>query len=239
MDHISAQNEIQKRGMKNRLRRAFYFGSAAELRKASVANNLRGAAMQHQHAKAQALDTEEDTETARVSRRQEASGLGENIYNGQGNIFTGSTDNLSVSSTASSASIMIRKMGKGLRRSSRSFVGLFRPKSVNEERTSKGPGAGDAAQGQVSRVTVEAEREKVNVNAHPSDKQGGVTDFPKLERNSIDANQIPGSSDGDGVKGRQQSITGAEKERAEILASMKKGILKRKLHPGHLASGRH
>jgi len=65
-----------------------------------------------------------------AAEQQEAGGIGSGIYSGQGNFFTGSTDNLSISSTASSASIMIRKMGKGMKKSTRSLVGLFRPKSV-------------------------------------------------------------------------------------------------------------
>ncbi|TGZ79855.1 hypothetical protein EX30DRAFT_320782 [Ascodesmis nigricans] len=222
-------NDVQKKGMKNRLRRAFSFGSAAELRKASAAN-LRGAAA-HGRPSTQAGQNEEDPEIARIARKQEASGLGESIYqNGQGNIFTGSTDNISVSSTASSASIMIRKMGKGLRRSSRSFVGIFRPKSAVGVPAADEAVAKRATESAVSMVSVEAEREAVNVNVHPSDKQGGVTDFPKLEQNSMDASErtdVPGSSDGDSARARRQSITGTDKERAEILASMKKGILKR------------
>ena len=56
----------------------------------------------------------EEAEQARIAEKQEAGGLGNAIYsNNQGNIFSGSTDNLSISSTASSASVMLRKMGKG------------------------------------------------------------------------------------------------------------------------------
>lgn len=86
---------------------------------------------------------------------------------------------------------------------------------------------------QVSMVTVEAEREKVNVNVDPHDQAGGGTGFPKLERNSIDAASL-GTSEpslsfsdrsSDNVKPRQ-SIVGGEKERAEVLAAVKRGILK-------------
>lgn len=224
---LNALNDSQKKGVKNRLRRAFSFGSAAELRKASAAN------LRTPHG-VQQRQTPEDLEAARIARRQEEAGLGESIYTqGQGNIFTGSTDNISVSSTASSASIMIRKMGKGLKRSSRNLAGLFRPKSVIGVAPASGPiNSADATTGSVSMVTVEAEREKVNVNAHVSDK-GGVTGFPKLERNSIDASraEVLGSLLGDSGD-RRQSIVDADKERAEVLASMKKGILKRKLTYG-------
>ena len=176
---------------------------------------------------------EQEAEQARIAQQQEAGGIGSGIYSGQGNIFTGSTDNLSISSTASSASVMIRKMGKGMKKSTRSLVGLFRPKSVI------GVPAADAAlpaasQAQVSMVTVEAEREKVNVNADPHAQVGGGTGFPRLERNSIDAaaansamSERLGSSGTENSTARR-SIVGGEKERAEVLAAVKKGILKRK-----------
>jgi hypothetical protein len=170
-----------------------------------------------------------------IAAKQEAAGIGAGIYSGQGG-FSGSNDNLSISSTASSASIMLRKMGSGMKRGTRSVKGLFRPKSVI------GVPAADTAVtqpsvGQVSMVTVEAEREKVNVNANPHNQVGGGTGYPKLERNSLDAarataSEAPSSSNGSGAGAEawsRKSIIGGERERAEVLSSMKKGILKRKL----------
>lgn len=177
---------------------------------------------------------EGEAEQAAIAQKQEAGGIGAGIYSGQGHFFTGSTDNLSISSTASSASVMIRKMGKGVKKGSRSLVGLFRPKSV------VGVPAADcavpeASVAQVSMVTVEAEREKVNVNADPHDQAGGGTGFPKLERNSVDAaragfDQVTPVREQsiDGARPRR-SIVGGEMERAAVLAAVKKGILKRKL----------
>src|SRR5690606_14001962 len=106
--------------LKNRLRRALSFGSGAELRKVAANNG--------QAAKNMRLNIEDelDEEQQRSARQQEATGLGEGIYSGQGNFFGGSTDNVSVSSTASSASVILRKMGKGMKKSTRSLVGLFR-----------------------------------------------------------------------------------------------------------------
>ena len=233
--HLAAlsKKDAKKEGKPSRLRRAFSFGSAAELRKASAENN----ATTNERAKLrkerfQSEQEEQDAEQAAIAKKQEAGGLGEGIYSGQGNFFTGSTDNLSISSTASSASVMIRKMGKGVKRGSRSLVGLFRPKSV------VGVPPPDSAVpepsvGQVSMVTVEAEREKVNVNANPHDQAGGGTGFPKLERNSMDTASIadPGATGQDAVDDMsrsRRSIVGGEKERAAVLASVKKGILKRK-----------
>ncbi len=231
--HLAALNkkEGKKEGKSSRLRRAFSFGSAAELRKASAENSANNASNERAKLRKDRYQDEQEAQQAAEIQKQEAAGLGEGIYSGQGHFFTGSTDNLSISSTASSASVMIRKMGKGVKKGSRSLVGLFRPKSV------VGVPAADSAVpepsvAQVSMVTVEAEREKVNVNANPHDQAGGGTGFPKLARNSIDAASVtpelaPAFSERDSPRGRR-SIVGGEEERAKVLAAVKKGILKRK-----------
>ncbi len=207
----------------SRLRRAFSFGSAAELRKASGETGTCAAADRARLRKEQHQDAF-DAEQARIARKQEEGGIGAGIYNGQGNFFSSSTDNLSISSTASSASIMIRKMGKGMKKSTRSLVGLFRPKSVIGVPSADSP----VPQAEISMVTVEAERQRVNVTAVKSDNGGG-TGFPKLERNSIDAaNAVRPSASTEDSGNSRKSIVGGEDERAHILATMKKGILKRK-----------
>lgn len=232
------------RGMKSRLRRAFSFGSAQELKRAGIDNPSNApAAQQPQHPTPaqqareehqQHIDEELDAEQQEIARRQEAAGIGAGIYSGQGG-FIGSTDNLSISSTASSASMMLRKMGRGAKKSARSIKGLFRPKSVIGVPAADGPIATSGAtvqpsMAQVSMVTVEAEGLKVNVNQHPGDKPHGITGFPKLERNSMDAvNGLPGSrgsADGSDSHSRR-SIVGSDRDRAEVLAAVKKGILKR------------
>ncbi|KAF2165183.1 hypothetical protein M409DRAFT_67447 [Zasmidium cellare ATCC 36951] len=234
------------KGMKSRLRRAFSFGSAQELKRAGVdtGNNTPAAQQQQQPQPTSAqqareqhqqhIDEELDAEQQEIARRQEAAGIGAGIYSGQGG-FIGSTDNLSISSTASSASMMLRKMGRGAKKSARSIKGLFRPKSVIGVPAADGPVATSSATvqpsvAQVSMVTVEAERQKVNVNEHPGDKPHGITGFPKLERNSMDAvNGVSGSrasADGSDSHSRR-SIVGSDRDRAEVLAAVKKGILKR------------
>ncbi|KAH8663475.1 hypothetical protein BGZ60DRAFT_68303 [Tricladium varicosporioides] len=232
---LAALNEKEgKKSKTSRLRRAFSFGSAAELRKASAENsaaNNAAAALDRSKLRKEKYQEEQDAEQARIAERQEAGGLGSGIYSGQGNFFSGSTDNLSISSTASSASVMIRKMGKGMKKSTRSLVGLFRPKSVI------GVPAADSAlpqasQAQVSMVTVEAEREKVNVNANPHDQVGGGTGYPRLERNSLDAANATVAADRLGSSSTEnsaarRSIVGGDRDRAEVLAAVKKGILKR------------
>lgn len=229
--HLAALNtkEGKKEGKSSRLRRAFSFGSAAELRKASAENNM---STERAKLRKDRYQDEAEAEQAAIAQKQEAGGLGAGIYSGQGHFFTGSTDNLSISSTASSASVMIRKMGKGVKKGSRSLVGLFRPKSVVGVPAADGP-VPEASVAQVSMVTVEAEREKVNVNVDPHDQAGGGTGFPKLERNSVDAARAgfdqPASVHERNMESTRprRSIVGGERERAEVLAAVKKGILKR------------
>lgn len=216
----------------SRLRRAFSFGSASEFRKAAHDGDAADNAQSKLH-KERNPDDAYDEEQARIAQRQEAAGIGSNIYAG-GRFFHGSTDNLSISSTASSASIMIRKMGRGMKKSTRSLVGLFRPKSVIGVPSADAMQP-DISQTAVSMVTVEAERELVNVNPDPRAQNGGGTGFPRLERNSIDTARVNtsepdrvGSSGTDDSTAARKSIVGGEKERAEILAAVRKGILKSK-----------
>jgi len=219
----------------SRLRRAFSFGSAAEFKNAGLQDGANEGGRPSTPGKLHKDRDPEDAynaEQARIAQQQEEAGIGSSIYSAS-RLFSSSTDNLSVSSTASSASIMIRKMGRGMKKGTRSLVGLFRPKSV------VGAPAADvklpeASQTAVSMVTVEAERERVNVNADPHLQPGGGTGFPHLERNSIDAanasstiSERLGSSGTDNSTSRK-SIVGGERERAEVLAAVRKGILKSK-----------
>ncbi|KAB8437407.1 hypothetical protein FH972_025085 [Carpinus fangiana] len=201
--------------VKHKLRRAFSFGSSADFKRVAE----QDAAASRAAARKEQFSSELDEEQDAIARQQEASGLGHNIYSGQAG-FAGSTDNLSISSTASSASMMLRKMGKGMKKGGRSIKGLFRPKSVVGVPAADGPAA---SVGPISFVTVEAEREKVNVNADPHTQVGGGTGFPRLERNSVDASRAS-HADSDDVR---RSIVGGESERAEVLAAVKRGILKR------------
>ncbi|KAI8634751.1 hypothetical protein F5Y19DRAFT_123613 [Xylariaceae sp. FL1651] len=220
----------------SRLRRAFSFGSAAELRKAtgqdigtdSIAAKQDEPTRLHKTPRAEDLYEEEQ---ARIAQKQEESGIGSSIYSGT-KLFSGSTDNLSISSTASSASIMLRKMGRGVKKGGRSLVGLFRPKSIIGSPTEE-IAAPEASQAAVSMVTVEAERDRVNVTINAELPQTTGTGFPHLERNSIDATKNTESMNSDRVdnssvenSATRKSIIGSEKERAEVLATIRKGILK-------------
>lgn len=228
-EQLTALNQKEVKKSKSKLRRAFSFGSAAELRKVTAQANLEresAAATNAANKRASRHEDDLDPESARIAAKQEAAGLGESIYSGQGHFFTGSTDNLSISSTASSASVMLRKMGQGMKRGGRSLVGLFRPKSVVGVPAADGP-VNQASAAQVSMITVEAERAKVNVNLDPHAHAGGGTGFPKLERNSIDNKMSTDSSAVSTDTRSRRSIVGGDRERAEVLAAVKKGILKR------------
>jgi len=215
-------NSSAKGPGKSRLRRAFSFGSASELLKAS-SNAQKKEALSVEKTRRELLNEELGAEQAAIAEQQEASGLGESIYSHyQGHLFNRSNDNLSVSSTASSASVMLRKMGKGMKKSTRSLVGLFRPKSVMSTSSTDGI-AVEPSVPQVSMVNIEADRNSVLVNADPQDLPRGGTVFPKVETNSQEA--VTGAS-GASSDGLRKSIVGSDNERAEVLAAVRKGILK-------------
>ncbi|KAF9874122.1 hypothetical protein CkaCkLH20_08494 [Colletotrichum karsti] len=223
------QKGTKSKSKTSRLRRAFSFGSAADFKKAAGPEIPAEPNAANDASKLHKDPTPEDVyeaEQAAIAKKQEEGGIGSNIYGGR--LFSGSTDNLSISSTASSASIMIRKMGRGMKKSTRSLVGLFRPKSVIGVPAADAL-APEASQAAVSMITVEAER--VNVNPDPRAQNGGGTGFPHLERNSLDISNTPSmvseraGSSGTDSAGRK-SIVGGDRERAEVLAAVKKGILK-------------
>lgn len=218
VQQLSALNKKSSdKGMKSRLRRAFSFSSSSELRKATAENNL---AAERAKVRKERFEGDQQDPDAAVAAQQEANGLGNDIYNGQGQ-FASSTDNLSMASTASSASMMLRSLGRGMKKSSRNLRGLFRPKSMIEPSTSDDVISPSIAQ--VSHVNIEAERDVVNVNEDPHDVPDGGTAYPKLERNSVEQ-----MSDAYSVtSGSRKSIVGGDRERAEILAAVRKGILKR------------
>lgn len=219
----------------SRLRRAFSFGSAAELRKATGQDIARGgdnrlavtgAGKSRQDA---VEDDPYEAEQARIAQKQEEGGIGSSIYSGT-KLFSNSNDNLSISSTASSASIMLRKMGRGMKKSGRSLKGLFRPKSVVGVPCSDAV-VNDASRPAVTMVTVEAERDGPNGLPSSSHSQhGGSSLRPRTDKNMLDVGRPEdrlGSSGTDSSAARK-SIVGGERERAEVLATIRKGILKSK-----------
>jgi len=107
--------------------------------------------------------------------------------------------------------------------------GLFRPKSVVGVPPADGSISAEVASTEVSLVTVEAETHTVNVNADP---QGPPPS--RFERTSLETSSRTGtpeksdSSHEDRETWARRSIFGGDRERAEVLAAVRKGILKRK-----------
>ena len=211
-------SEASKSGT-SRLRRAFSFSSVADLRDESHHGDVAGG----DDLRRQRLEEELGAEQAAIAEQQEASGLGESIYTHQGGSFLrgkDSVDGMSVSSTASSASLMLRKMGRGMKRSGKSIAGLFRPKSVISlppaEATTVAP-----TEPTVSVVNVEAQRK---LETHRS--SGGAPFAVSTESNSTTVTAAAASLEG--ARSSRQNIVGGDRERAEILAAVnsRKGILK-------------
>lgn len=229
---LSTKRDNHK-SMRSRLRRAFSFGSASELKRvgATKADERKAKQRQEERKGTREADQEE------LAQKQRAAGIGESIYTGQGGVFSASTDNLSITSTASSASMLLRKMGQGMRKGSRSIKGLMRPKSVIGVPAADGFDSDTRSLGGASMLTLDAEAERVNVNPSVIEAPGGGTGFPRLERSSLDAARLPASSETNGrvseggSTSSRKSIVGSERERAEVLAAVKKGILKRMCWP--------
>ncbi|KKA28183.1 hypothetical protein TD95_003728 [Thielaviopsis punctulata] len=214
----------------SRLRRALSFGSMAEFRRvgATSAQNQQtqeqddvvlplpsgrpaanitrpqtagGGTLRNQPS----LDNVDEAEQERIAKKQEASGLGNNIYGPR--IFGGSTDNLSISSTASSASVMIRKMGRGMKRGGRSLVGLFRPKSMISTSLDSSSGVTE-----LTMVNAEAERQR-------SVQQNSQRIAEEPARTASLTSQRAGSSGTDSSSANKNT---------EAQISQPKGILKRR-----------
>lgn len=216
----------------SRLRRAFSFGSAAELRKATgqdvtqdgdIGTATTGTSKLQ---KDPAEDDPYEAEQARIAQKQEEGGIGSSIYSGT-KLFSSSTDNLSISSTASSASIMLRKMGRGMKKGGRSLKGLFRPKSVIGVPCSDAV-INDASRPAVTMVTVEAERERPDAPTSAHGQHAGSSLRPRADKNMLDVGKPEDrlGSSGTDTSATRKSIVGGEKERAEVLATIRKGILK-------------
>ena len=77
-------------------------------------------------------------------------------------------------------------------------------------------------------VNVEAERDHVDATGNTPDRIAGGPEPPALDRSSVDTGSTSTAverNSGDSIRARK-SIVGGEKERAEVLAAVKKGILK-------------
>ena len=228
---LAALNEQdgKPRRKPSRLRRALSFGSAVDFRR--MAGGSGGDAgddnVRPRTAGDEIMDAADAEEQERIAQRQEERGIGSSIYGKR--FFAASTDNLSVSSTASSASVMIRKMGSGMKRTSRSLAGLFRPKA------SRGASVESGMPGSMAAVSmVNAEADSIRLGGGGGGGGGGSSgglylDGATLAEYSAPTPSLIASSDrtDSGVTdASRKSIFGGDGERAEILAAVRKGILK-------------
>lgn len=179
-----------------------------------------------------------------IALSQTAAGLGENIYSSRQLPGRAATiDRVSISSTASSASVMLRKMGHGMRRGGRSLAGLFRgrrgkdraDRELDVNFMSTSTAAKSDLKPAVSMVTVEREN-KTSTSTSDDTASSALHNAvaEKTRRNST----TPTPADQQDSTIRKQ-IMGGDRERADALTSLglppppplslpPKGILKHK-----------
>lgn len=187
-------------GLKGRLRRALSFSAVSTLeegdesgkeklgsrRKAiEKANKANAALQQQQQGGAQAsTSTPAQAESIRTTTSKKPSRTA-SLFNRK---LNASTDNISLQSTVSSASVMIRKlgsMGKLARRNSLAGItGLFKDKDKNRGSDGETPKPGkkaDMAQASVTHATVEIERGSGS-SVGSADEMTGLSPAAKLAR---------------------------------------------------------
>ncbi|QRV76903.1 chromosome segregation protein spc25 [Ceratobasidium sp. AG-Ba] len=179
-------------GLKGRLRRALSFSAVSTLdeaeenkeklgsrRKAIEKANKANAALQAQQQGGEASTSSPGAaESIRTTASKKPSRTA-SLFNRR---LNASTDNISLQSTVSSASVMIRKlgsMGKLARRNSLAGItNLFKDKNKDNEGGKKGKKA-DMAEASVTHATVEIER---GSSSGASDELTGLTPAAKLAR---------------------------------------------------------
>ncbi|KAG8728955.1 hypothetical protein FRC12_021367, partial [Ceratobasidium sp. 428] len=177
-------------GLKGRLRRALSFSAVSTLdeadenkekhgsrRKAIEKVNKANAALQAQQQGGEASTSTPATESIRTTTSKKPSRTA-SLFNRR---LNASTDNISLQSTVSSASVMIRKLGSmgnlARRNSLAGITGLFKDKNKDGERK-KGKKA-DMAEASVTHATVEVER---GSSGGSTDEMTGLSPAAKLAR---------------------------------------------------------
>ncbi|KAG6829893.1 hypothetical protein H0H92_003026 [Tricholoma furcatifolium] len=182
-------------GLKGRLRRALSFNAAQALKeetsddesiKASKLKNTTSAAISSVgkasgaaavRASTDGMDDASSTATVQTKKKGRAASL----FNAKMNL---STDNISLSSTVSSASVMIRKLGSmgklAKRNSLAGITSLFKDKDKKKKDKDgkKGSAKAEASEASVSHVTAELDRSDWSVGAD----MNGLSPAAKLAR---------------------------------------------------------
>jgi hypothetical protein len=137
-----------------------------------------------------------------------------------------SADAYSISSTASSASIMLRKISHVMKMSSRSLAGIFQPKSVGSVAFADWP-APEAGQIAAPMITAEEETERVNITV----RLKSTNNFPHPESSPIDTNlgdKVSQRLGRSGINSKShRSAVGGGSERTKFLAAVSGRMLKR------------
>ncbi|KAJ3464920.1 hypothetical protein MRS44_005578 [Fusarium solani] len=141
-----------------------------------------------------------------------------------------SADAYSISSTASSASIMLRKISHVMKKSSRSLAGIFQPKSVGSVAFADWP-APEAGQIAAPMITAEEETERVNITV----RLKSTNNFPHPESSPIDTNlgdKVSQRLGRSGINSKShRSAVGGGSERTKFLAAVSGRMLKRSPRP--------
>jgi hypothetical protein len=190
---------LRSGGLKGRLRRALAFNAAQALEEAeneddkptppsSSASKSFGQSSVASSSKPSGTDDTTDGESASAAPPAKKKSRAASLFNARMNV---STDNISLSSTVSSASVMIRKlgsMGKLARRNSLAGItSLFKDKkgageAGAEGKKSKKAGKAEASQASVSHVTAELDRSSSSGDWNVGNEMNGLSPAAKLAR---------------------------------------------------------
>ncbi|KAG5642558.1 hypothetical protein DXG03_002545 [Asterophora parasitica] len=181
LDPTPSASQLRSGGLKGRLRRALSFNAAQTLREEQEAEDddesikastygsssklksktpaVISSATGKSGVQASTDGTDDAASTATVQTKKR--GRAASLFNARLNV---STDNISLSSTVSSASVMIRKLGSmgklAKRNSLAGITSLFKDKDKDKskKKDKKGAAKGEASEASVSHVTAELDR---------------------------------------------------------------------------------
>jgi hypothetical protein len=171
LDPIPSAAMIRSGGLKSRLRRALSLAPSSTLREVEDDDDsLKASSSKSKNqtktstsAPSSSRTPDGTDEASPVIPQPKKKSRAASLFNSR---FNASTDNISLSSTVSSASVMIRKLGKLARRNSLAGItSLFKDKKEKNETGDDGKkgkkkksGKGEASEASVSHVTAELDR---------------------------------------------------------------------------------
>ncbi|CZR69385.1 uncharacterized protein PAC_19285 [Phialocephala subalpina] len=184
-EQLPALIHIERKTNETTRIRSFLSRRTVRFRDASAATNTMPTVAEQLHLRREHYEDESIAKQPGIAKTREEGGKGQDICSGQLQ-FSGPTDNLSTTSKLSPASTIIQKMGKGMKRSTRPLLRLFRPRSVFRVRTAELP-VSASTQAQLAVVTLKANRKKAYINANLQGDRSCGTGCLELDRNLTDA----------------------------------------------------